>query len=749
MKFLKNSIMRKWFIRDPRMKLKYLLEKEMTKQNPVYLFYIDVAKLSEIELQYGFEQSSSIIHALDQSIGRAVYSLSFHPIKYIHHHRLWGDDYCLCLSWEGNYPPEQTQDKIHELCIHLKDRIELHLNKQIFLPAKVNIKLHIGFAKLTGQDVNKEIYQAVKAASQMAKYEVSTKEFLQHRQFFQILQTENLQSYYQPLVSLKDGSVFGWEGLIRGPENSDFFLPSRLFDYAEKTGRSLWLDSICRRKVLGKLFEISPHQKIFVNVDPRSIEDTSFFQKEAPYQLDRNGLSPQNIVLEITERHAITNFDRFRELIGTYRKMGYLIAVDDAGAGYSSLETIVQTYPDFIKLDMSLTRGVDADPVKKAIVEAFVSFARKVGCKIIAEGIETKSELESLLDPQVDIGQGYFLGRPAQQLCHASGQALTFFDSRPVRQIHCSEPKRMIKHLTMLPPTFALDTKVKKIHQTFEEHPHLDHVIILDGEKAAGLVMRQHLYRLLGGQYGVPLYREKEIQTIMDGAPLRIDQYSPIEEVSKAAMARDPQHLYDAVIITSEGSYWGSITIQRLLEQIAQVKLEWATLTNPLTQLPGNTLIEREVERRIGQAEPFQIVYCDLDHFKLFNDTYGFDRGDEIILRTANIIERVVAQHGHPRDFVGHIGGDDFLFITCPTLVHNLANRIKEEFTFHMQDFVCEDSDCERVCLSLSMAGIQCDPGQFSQVAEISTLAAKVKKLAKARLGSSFVTDEELLMKAK
>ncbi|WP_167577921.1 GGDEF domain-containing protein [Ammoniphilus sp. YIM 78166] len=740
--------MRKWFIRDPRMKLKYLLEKEMTKHYPIFLFYIDVAKLSEIELQYGFDQSSNIIHALDQSIARAVSSLAFHPIKYIHHHRLWGDDYCLCMSWEADHAPEHMQDKIHELCIQLKDRIELHLNKQISLPAKDSIRLHIGFSKLTGKDVNKEIYQAVKSASQMAKYDVRTKEFLQHRHFFQILQAENLNSYYQPLVTLKDGSVYGWEGLIRGPENSEFFLPSRLFDYAEKTGRSLMLDSICRRKVLGRLAEISADQKIFINVDPRSIEDTNFFQREALYQLDRHGLSPQNIVLEITERHAITNFTRFRELIGTYRKLGYLIAVDDAGAGYSSLETIVQTYPDFIKLDMSLTRSVDADPVKKAIVEAFVTFARKVGCKIIAEGIETKSELESLLELQVDIGQGYFLGRPAHQLCQASGQAMTFFETR-TQQDHPYEPRHLVRHFTMFPPTFPIDTKVKKIHQIFEEQPLLDHVIILDGKKAAGLVMRQHLYGLLGGQYGVPLYREKEIHTIMDSTPLKVDQYTPIEEASKAAMARDPQKLYDAVIITKEGDYCGSITIQRLLEQIAQAKLEWATLTNPLTQLPGNILIEREMERRIQQGQPFHIVYCDLDHFKLFNDTYGFERGDEIILRTAHLIQRNVIQHGHPRDFVGHIGGDDFLFITCPALVHHLAERIKEQFMFHMQDFVCEETDCERVCLSLSMAGIQCEPGQFRHVSEIAALAAKVKKLAKSRPGSSFATDEEWLMEVK
>lgn len=185
----------------------------------------------------------------------------------------------------------------------------------------------------------------------------------------------------------------------------------------------------------------------------------------------------------------------------------------------------------------------------------------------------------------MDVGQGYFLGRPAHQLCQTSGQAMTFFESRS-KQDHPYEPKHLFRHFTMFPPTFPPDTKVKKIHQTFEEQPRLDHVIILDGKKAVGLVMRQHLYGLLGGQYGVPLYREKEIHTIMDGTPLRVDQYTPIEEASKAAMARDTQQLYDAVIITNEGNYCGSITIQRLLEQIAQAKLEWATLTTPLTQLP-------------------------------------------------------------------------------------------------------------------------------------------------------------------
>lgn len=746
-----NKYLKYFMIKDPRSKLKETIQKELEINHTVVLIYLDIVKLSDIEGKYGFSISNEIIKTLEDNIVSAAQSIFKLPARLIGYHRLWGDDFSVFVAWH-NREEKNEQEFYHQKSILFKQQLETELNKEIILPGGEMIQLHIGFVKLESKEFNKEIYKAVKTASQMAKFDILTNEFLYHRQFFEILDKEDLQSYYQPIISLKDGVTFGWEGLIRGPEKSHFFLPHQLFEYAEKTGRSLLLESISRKKAMGRLQEWPSDAKLFINIDPRSMEDTTFLRKEALQLLENHGLSPSNIVLEITERHAITNFDRFREIIHVYRKLGYLIAVDDAGAGYSSMETIVQTYPNYIKLDMSLTRGIDFDPVRRAIVEAFVMVARKVGCKIIAEGIETENELKTLIDLGVDFGQGFLLGRPANGLCHLSGQVLSFFENhlKQDSKFHRAETGvNRVKNLTAFSPSFPPETKVKKIHQIFEENPRLDHLVIVSEDKPVGLVMKQRLYQVLGGQYGIPLYFEKNIETLMDTSPLIVDKFSTIEEVSKAAMSREPDHIYDVVIVTHEGKHIGSITVQKLLDTIAQAKLEWAAYTNPLTQLPGNILIDRELERRLLNEESFHIVYCDLDHFKHFNDTYGFDKGDQVIKRTSELIRSMVSAYGSESDFVGHIGGDDFIFITAQKDLTHMIRYITDNFIHSFQDIVPIQEYFGDACLSMSMAGIHCLPKKFKQVSQIAELSAKVKKLSKSKIGCSYASEQELLAIAK
>lgn len=744
-----NKLIKYFMIKDPRSRLKEMTQKELEYNHTVVLFYLDIVKLTDIEGKYGYSTSNKIIKALEDNIVSAAHRIFKFPARIIGYHRLWGDDFSIFVAWDNEQSNEQ--ELYHRQSILFKQQLETNLNKEITLADSEKIRVHIGFVKLESKDINKEIYRAVKFASQMAKFDIQTNEFLYHRHFFEILEKENLQSYYQPIISLKDGAAFGWEGLIRGPEKSHFFLPHQLFEYAEKTGRNLLLESISRKKAMGRLNELPPDAKLFINIDPRSMEDTTFLRKEALQWLENHGLSPSNVVLEITERHAISNFQRFHEIIRAYRKLGYLIAVDDAGAGFSSMEMIVQTYPNFIKLDMSLIRGIDFDPARRAIVEAFVMFARKVGCKIIAEGIETENELMTIIDLGVDYAQGYLLGRPANGLCHLSGQMLSFFENHRNHNKFRPAEKGInrVKNLTSFCPSFPPETKVKRIHQLFEENPRLDHLVIVTEDKPVGLVMKQRLYQVLGGQYGIPLYFEKNIETIMDPSPLVVDEFSTIEEVSKAAMSRDPDHIYDVVIVIHEGKHIGYVTVQKLLDTIAQAKLEWAAYTNPLTQLPGNILIDRELERRLQNEESFHVIYCDLDHFKCFNDTYGFDKGDQVIKRTAELIRSTVNHFANDHDFVGHIGGDDFIFITTQENLTPLVQHIMENFNRSFHDIVPVPVNCDYDCLAISMAGVYCLPGKFQQVSEIAQLAAKVKKLAKSKAGCSYASELELLAIAK
>lgn len=231
-------------------------------------------------------------------------------------------------------------------------------------------------------------------------------------EFRNIINNKALNILFQPIVSLNNGEVHGYEALSRGPENSEFYPPCTLFSFAEKEGFLYPLEKIAREQALYQSRNLLQNQKLFINLTPQVIHDPHFTPGHTISLLEQYKLNPENIVFEITERSAITDFQAFKEVLNHYRTQGFNIAIDDAGAGYSSLQAISELEPDYIKVDRSLISGIDQNNVKKNILEAFVMFAKKMNSKVLAEGIETFEELEKVKELGIDFGQGYYLARP-------------------------------------------------------------------------------------------------------------------------------------------------------------------------------------------------------------------------------------------------------------------------------------------------------------------------------------------------
>jgi diguanylate cyclase (GGDEF)-like protein len=286
--------------------------------------------------------------------------------------------------------------------------------------------------------------------------------------------------------------------------------------------------------------------------------------------------------------------------------------------------------------------------------------------------------------------------------------------------------------------------RVRQIHQLFEQNQRLDSIVILDDQKPVGMLMRFQLYQILGGQYGIALYYERPVSQVMNHNPLIVDQAEPIDEVAKKAMARDAYHLYDVVVLTDQaGDYVGVVSVQSLLDKMASIKLEMATFANPLTGLPGNLQIERELEKRLRACDPFLVIYCDLDRFKWFNDQFGFETGDQIIRRTAQLLKTTIHTVGDSDDFIGHIGGDDFIIITTIDRMLDVTAYLMETFDNSLADLYerRRRSNDDLPVLSLSLAGVYGHCERFATVEEIAEQSAVMKKKAKQLPGTSFVTD--------
>lgn len=220
----------------------------------------------------------------------------------------------------------------------------------------------------------------------------------------QVLAARELRMVYQPIVDLRTGVWSGAEALARFPGDPPQG-PDRWFADAAAVDRQVDLELLAVRSAIDALGRLPEGAYLSLNVSPATAGDTALHA----VLLDAE---PSRIVLEITEHAPIDDYDGFRRAVEPLRAAGVRIAVDDAGAGFASLRHILLLAPDLIKLDISLTRGIDADRSRRALARALISFSIEIGATIVAEGIEEEAEREALRELGVDLGQGFLLGRP-------------------------------------------------------------------------------------------------------------------------------------------------------------------------------------------------------------------------------------------------------------------------------------------------------------------------------------------------
>jgi EAL domain-containing protein (putative c-di-GMP-specific phosphodiesterase class I) len=217
---------------------------------------------------------------------------------------------------------------------------------------------------------------------------------------------------FQPIFDLVSGKMIGVEALSRGPRGSELESGEILFPLAERTEMLLPLERICREQSLAAAGAAKMDCKIFLNLSPAAVSDPEFLGPRFLEQVAERGLSPDRIVLEITEQTYVVYQELFRQVLARFRQQNFHIAVDDVGAGYSSLASLADIEPDYLKFDTVFVRGIDTHPTKQDLLDALLSFARKMHTQVIAEGIERKEELRTLRALRVPYGQGFLLARP-------------------------------------------------------------------------------------------------------------------------------------------------------------------------------------------------------------------------------------------------------------------------------------------------------------------------------------------------
>lgn len=256
------------------------------------------------------------------------------------------------------------------------------------------------------------VYIAQQQAVAMAEKRVQTRYIKTLVQLRTIIEKREITMLAQPIIELSTNQVNAWEFLTRGPKGTALENPLQLFSFARQSNLIYDLELIVLEKAFQMIQSVGCIEDVFLNFTPITLGNKRFIpalEKLLTCFLD---IRPKKIIFEVTEQDSIEGLIFFRENIQQLRQMGFRIAVDDTGAGYSSLHTISELLPDIIKIDRSVIQGIDTNRVKESMVKGLILIAKEIGSTVVAEGIEKREEAAVLMRNQVDMAQGFLYGKP-------------------------------------------------------------------------------------------------------------------------------------------------------------------------------------------------------------------------------------------------------------------------------------------------------------------------------------------------
>lgn len=469
-----------------------------------------------------------------------------------------------------------------------------------------------------------------------------------------ILKDGLLNAAFQPIVCPLRQEIFGYEGLIRGPANTPLHYPTHLFDEASRQQRLLELDLLCRKTIIGQFARLNLPGALFVNVSPLTLLYEDFTNGQTLHFLNEARLDPSRVIIEITETHHIEDINLLQNALVHYRDMGFRVALDDLGAGYSGLTLWSQMNPDFVKIDRHFIQGVDDNKTKRQFVKSIIEIARSLGCKTVTEGIETASECRTLRALGANLLQGYFFDMP-------SATPRTRLDPVHAGPLNGkTTPSHRLTAACLMSPLAQVsgDMTLDEVGDLLGASPEMPSVAVVHHDEVLGLVLRKDLLNLLAVRFGREIYGRKPIRKFANRTVMTVEIDTPLDRISQY-LANTIDHYTDEFIITEKGRCVGKGTLIDLLRRFTEQQVYIARYANPLTLLPGNLMIQNTLEQALEEPVAFTVTHFDIDDFKPFNDRYGHAQGDEVIEWLASML----ASEAGADDFVGHVGGDDFIVL--------------------------------------------------------------------------------------
>lgn len=379
------------------------------------LIHVEVDAFSRIETIYGWQVFDRLLRAVSAVLHEAKGDI-LPPETILAEAGIYGGRFVIVAPLPG--AARAPMDALDRASAGVAARLTERFGAPDFHSMAPPLSVHVGYAAFSDQPflrLERVVYRAIEEARQLGRQGEPQRRSREHAEIRRIIREGDIEVVFQPVVDLRDWTVFGYEAFCRGPRNSAFEPPLAMFACSQDVGVARDLDLLCQRRILDCAAGRVASGKLFLNALPASLLDPGFRDGLLADLPEGLRLTREDIVLEIADRDAIGDYEAFGEEVGELRARGFGLAVDDVGAGSGSLQTIAEIRPDFIKVDGSLVRNVHSNLVKQEMLRSLAQVARSIEAAVVAEGIESAEEMAAVRECGIDYGQGYHFARPHRE----------------------------------------------------------------------------------------------------------------------------------------------------------------------------------------------------------------------------------------------------------------------------------------------------------------------------------------------
>ena len=475
-----------------------------------------------------------------------------------------------------------------------------------------------------------------------------------------VVSQSDFEVVFQPVHEAATGRVIGLEALARFPHAP--FRPDAFLAQAALLGLGIELEIAILKRVISKLPRLPEDVFVAVNMSPGAAQVAPWDQLLADGDATR-------IVLELTEHDAVLDYSALDQALEACRTRGVRVAIDDVGAGFSSFSHVLELSPEFVKIDQSITRHIDVDAARRRLAHAIAELAVQMGATVIAEGIESQGELDTIASVGIVAAQGFYLSRP-RPLGHGF----------PAAEVTAAAADQFSATVDLLGE--------RQFELALAHSPIGMAVVGLDG---AFLRTNRALRAMLG--YSKAELAELTFQEVTHPDDLDTD----VALVRECLKGRRRSYRIDKRYIANGGRIvWGALTVvivhasrdrpRYFVSQIVDVTadrdreadLAHQAATDPLTAIANRSAGWSRLEALATSDAGYGVLFCDIERFKTVNDQRGHRTGDRLLVEVACRLRGAVGDD----DMVARWGGDEFLVITdCDddAQLARLADRITSE----------------------------------------------------------------------